>query len=414
MAATRDPVVIIGAGQAGAWVAATLRAEAPDARIVMIEAEAHAPYERPPLSKAILAGTAEPASAALRPPGFWEGAGIRFVPGRRAVAIDRRAGRVLLDDGTSEPYGALVLATGAEARALPAPTDAGAHVHLLRTLDDALALRPRLVPGARIVAIGAGFVGLEVAATAREAGCSVGVLEAAPSALGRVLDPAVAEAIVDLHRRNGVEVAFGVQVSAIGAAPGGGARVDLADGRSLGADAVVVGIGARPCDDLARAAGIACDDGIVTDTAGRTSDPAIFAAGDVARQMHPLVGRALRLESWQNAQNQGIALGKVLAGQPAPPAEVPWFWTDQFGANFQMCGAPAAWDRVIWRGGPEEGRWSVLYLLGGRAVAANTFNAARDMRALRRLVEVGAAVDPDRFADPATNLLALMREIAPA
>ncbi|MFZ9131631.1 MAG: NAD(P)/FAD-dependent oxidoreductase [Gemmobacter sp.] len=414
MAATPDPVVIVGAGQAGAWVAATLRAEAPGARIVMIGAEPHAPYERPPLSKGILAGKAEPASAALRPPGYWEGAGIALATGRRAVAIDRAARCVLLDDGTAEPYGTLVLTTGAEARTLDAPVDAGAPVFMLRTLDDALALGARLRPGARIVAIGAGFVGLEVAATAREAGCAVTVLEAAPAALGRVLDPTVADEIVDLHRRHGIEVAFGVRVNAIRGAPGGGARVDLADGRSIAADTVVVGIGARPCDDLARAAGIACDDGILTDAEGRTSDPLIFAAGDVARAMHPLMGRPLRLESWQNAQNQGIALGKLLAGGEAPAAEVPWFWTDQFGANFQMCGAPRAWDQVVWRGRPEDGRWSVLYLCAGRAVAGNTFDAARDMRALRRLVEVGAPVDPARFADPATNLLALMRELAPA
>lgn len=407
------PVVIVGAGQAGGWVAATLAERAPGLPVILLGDEGLAPYERPPLSKAILAGKAAPDSASLRAPEFWGGAGVDLRPDARVAAIDRTARRVTLADGGVLGYGTLVLATGCRARPLPAPVAAGAPVFALRTLADALALRPRLVPGAHVVAVGAGFIGLEVAATARALGCAVTVVEKAPQALGRVLDAGVAQALVDLHRARGVSFRFGTGVAAV---QGGaqGARVMLDDGTALEADTVVAGVGASPRTELAQAAGIDCDDGILTDAFGRTSDPAIWAAGDVTRQDNPMLGRAARLESWQNAQSQGIAVGRALAGDPVTLSEVPWFWTDQHDVNLQMAGLPRRWDRVIWRGSPAEGRFTALYLDGGRVVAGNTWNAARDMRAVRQLIQSGADVTAAGLDDTGQSLIAICKTLGAA
>lgn len=411
--AAEGPVVILGAGQAGGWVAATLADRAPGLPVILLGDEGVAPYERPPLSKGILAGKAAPDSAALRAPGYWAAAGVDLRTQARVTAIDRAARRVTLADGGTLAYGTLVIATGCAARPLPAPVEAGAPVFALRTLDDALALKVRLMPGAHVVAVGAGFIGLEVAATAVGLGCTVTVVEKAPQALGRVLDGGVAAALVDLHRARGVALRFGVGVAAV---QGGaqGARVVLEDGGTLAADVVVAGVGAAPRTGLAQAAGLACDDGILTDAFGRSSDPHIWAAGDVTRQENPLIGRALRLESWQNAQAQGIAVGRALAGDPAPLAEVPWFWTDQHDVNLQMAGAPLRRDRVIWRGSPAEGKFSVLYLDGARVVAGNTWNAARDMRPIRQLIASGADVSAAGLDDMGQSLTAICRTVGAA
>lgn len=413
MTQAAGPVVIIGAGQAGGWVAATLADRAPGLPVILLGDEGVAPYERPPLSKAILAGKAAPDSAALRAPGFWQGAGVDLRTEAPVTAIDRAARRVTLAGGGTLSYGTLVIATGCRARPLPAPVEAGAPVYALRTLADALALRPRLQPGAHVVAVGAGFIGLEVAATACALGCSVTVVEKAPQALGRVLYAGVARALVDLHRAQGVAFRFGVGVAAV---QGGaqGARLHLDDGTTLDADTVVLGVGATPRDDLARAAGLACDDGILTDATGRTSDPHIWAAGDVTRQDNPLLGRRLRLESWQNAQSQGMAVGRALAGDPAALVEVPWFWTDQYDVNLQIAGAPLHVDRVIWRGAPADGKFTALCLDGGRVVAGCTWNAARDMRSIRGLIQSGADVSAAGLEDTGQSLMAICRTVGAA
>jgi 3-phenylpropionate/trans-cinnamate dioxygenase ferredoxin reductase subunit len=331
----------------------------------------------------------------------------------RVTAIDRTARRVTLHDGGKLTYGTLVIATGCSARVLPAQVDAGAPVFVLRSLADAVALRPRLVPGARVVAVGAGFIGLEIAATARALGCTVTVVEKASHALGRVMDPGVARALVDLHRAQGVDFRFGTGVAAVrGGATG--ARLTLDDGSVLDADTVVAGVGAAPRTEIAEAAGLDCDDGILTDAFGRTSDPAIWAAGDVTRQDNPLLGRAVRLESWQNAQSQGIAVGRALAGDAVALAEVPWFWTDQYDVNLQMAGVPRRWDRVIWRGSPADGKFTAIYLDGGRVVAGNTWNAARDMRPIRQLIQSGADVSGIGLDDMGQSLTAICKTLGAA
>lgn len=408
MQTDRDSVVIVGAGQAGAWVAITLRGLDPARRVVLIGDEAHPPYERPPLSKAVLAGKASIESAYIKPRDYYEQNGIELVLGRSVQFIDRDRREIEFSDGTRLGYGVLVLATGARPRNLPVPGCDLPQVRTLRNAADVDAIRPQLVPGRRIVAIGAGFIGLEFAAAAIQAGCAVTVLDAAPHPMGRVVDPMVARAIADGHTGRGVAFRLSASIAGI-AAMEDHVEVVLGSGERLPADLVIVGIGAVPNVELASDAGLACNDGIVVDAFGRTSDPSIFAAGDVTRHFNPLLERSLRLESWQNAQNQGIAVAKVIAGETDPYAEIPWFWTDQYDSNFQIVGAPAAWDRVVWRGALDEAKFTALYMAGDRVVAGNTMNNARDIRFIRQLILSGKSVTDAALADPATNLAQLAK-----
>jgi 3-phenylpropionate/trans-cinnamate dioxygenase ferredoxin reductase subunit len=404
----RNSVVIVGAGQAGAWVAITLRGLDPDRPIVLIGDEAHPPYERPPLSKAVLAGKAAIESAYIRPADFYAANGIELRLGCTIAMIDRESRFVVFVDGETLDYGTLVLATGARARPLPVPGADLPAVHTLRTVADADRIRPLLEPGKRVVAIGAGFIGLEFAAVATEAGCMVTVLDAAPQAMGRVVDASVAGAITSGHAGRGVVFRLSVSIAAIELA-GGGVEIVLADGERIPADIVIAGIGSLPNTRLADQAGLVVDNGIMVDALGRTSDPHIFAVGDVTRHFNPLLARSLRLESWQNAQNQGIAVAKIIAGSSEPYAELPWFWSDQYDTNFQIVGVPESWDRVVWRGEPASGKFTACYMAGDRLVCANTMNNAREIRFLKQLILSGKSLSDAALADPATNLAALVK-----
>lgn len=403
-----DSVVIVGAGQAGAWVAITLRSLDPDRRIVLIGDEAHPPYERPPLSKGVLSGKADIASTYIRPAQFYAENSIELMLGRTVAGIDRAASRLVFEDGSTLDYGTLVLATGARARALPVPGADLKQVMTLRNVADVERIKPLLTEGTRVVAIGAGFIGLEFAAVATLSGASVTLLDAAPHAMGRVVDPAVGAAIASTHIGRGVDLRLGVGIAAI-EPTGSGVDVVLTGGERVPADLVIVGIGSIPNTQLAEAAGLAVDNGVVVDAFGRTSDPAIFAVGDVTRHYNPVLGRSLRLESWQNAQNHGIAVAKVIAGAEEPYGEIPWFWTDQYESNFQIIGAPDAWDRVIWRGDPQSGKFTVLYLSGDRVVCGNTMNNARDIRFIKQLIQSGKAVEDHVLADANINLATLAK-----
>ena len=403
-----DNVVIVGAGQAGAWVAITLRSLDSARRIVLIGDEAHPPYERPPLSKGILAGKAQIESAYIKPHEFYAGNDIELLLNRRVEKIDREQSRVEFADSTALAYGTLVLATGARPRRLPVPGADLPQVHALRTVADVNRIRPMLAPGKRVVAIGAGFIGLEFAAVATEAGCTVTVLDAAPHPMGRVVDPIVAQAIAAGHEGHGVSFRLSTGVARI-AESGDHVEVELGTGEKLPADLVIVGIGAVPNTELAQAAGLACEDGVIVDAFGRTSDPRIFAVGDVTRHFNPLLARSLRLESWQNAQNHGIAVAKVIAGAAEPYADIPWFWTDQYDGNFQIIGAPETWDRVVWRGEPSSGKFTVAYMRGDRVVAGNAMNNPRDIRFLKQLILSGRPVEDAALADPAISLAQLAK-----
>lgn len=401
-------VVIVGAGHAGGRAAEALRAAGHKGRITLIGSEVYPPYERPPLSKELLAGAIHHEKTFIRPASYYDEASIELKLGTTVEAIDRSAQRLALDGGGTIPYDALLLTTGARARRLTLPGGDGPRVYYLRDIDDSLALRERLQDGTRLVVIGAGFIGLEVAATARKRGASVTVLELAPHPLARVAAPEIGEYMATLHRGKGVDLQTGVNVTAI-EDTGNAVRIS-AEGREVAvADYVAIGIGAQPNTELAAAAGIETRDGIVVDALGCSSDPAIYAAGDVTRHLNPLLGRHIRLEAWQNAQNQGIAVAKVIAGGDAPFSEVPWFWTDQYEINLQMAGAPDRWDRVVWRGEPTEPSFTLFQLLDDKVVAAVTVNNMRDMRFAKMLIQRGKTVDPAALADKAVKLQDLAR-----
>jgi NADPH-dependent 2,4-dienoyl-CoA reductase/sulfur reductase-like enzyme len=401
-------VVIVGAGHAGGRAAEALRAAGHTGRVTLVGTETHPPYERPPLSKELLAGTIEHAKTYLYPEAFYAEKDIALRLGTTVGAIDRKNQRLDLGNGETIPYDALLLTTGARARKLPLPGGDGQRVFYLRDIDDSLALRAKLTDGVRIAVIGAGFIGLEVAATARKRGAQVTVLELAPQPLARVAAPELGEYLATLHRAKGVDLRTGVKVTAI-EDTGNELRILLDGAPPVIADYAAIGIGAQPNVELAHDSGIETRDGIIVDQFGRSSDPAVFAAGDVTRHLNPLLGRHVRLEAWQNAQNQGIAIAKIIAGGEQAFSEVPWFWTDQYETNLQMAGAPDKWDRVIFRGEPTDPDFTLFQLLDGKVVAAVTVNNARDMRFGRALIQNGKMVDPALLGDKTTKLQDLIR-----
>ncbi|WP_299616671.1 NAD(P)/FAD-dependent oxidoreductase [Pelagibius sp.] len=401
-------IVVVGAGQAGAWVASTLRDEGYDGRLVLLGDEPESPYERPPLSKDFLAGTRDAASCAVKPEGFYAERSIDLRLGCRVRAIDRARKAVVAADGETFAYDALVLATGARPRLLPVPGADLPGVCYLRTMADSAALRERLRPGLRICLIGGGYIGLEIAATATALGCQATVVEALPEVLARTMPAELSRVVVGRHRARGVTVETAFKTSEI-VESGGALSVISQDGRAVAADLVVIGIGILPNVELAEAAGLDCDNGILVDAFGRSSDPAIYAAGDVTCHHNPLLGRSIRLESWQNAQNQGIAIARAILGNGAPYAEVPWFWSDQFDMNIQAVGAAETWDAVVMRGDPEGNSFAVFCLSEGVLVSAYAVNAPRDVRFARQMIAKGAQPCPEQLADPAVALKMLAR-----
>ncbi|MCW3474312.1 NAD(P)/FAD-dependent oxidoreductase [Limobrevibacterium gyesilva] len=396
--------LIIGAGQAGANAAMAMREAGFAGRIVLVGAEPHRPYERPPLSKAMLTADPEPPVPYFHDPARMAERAIELVAGMPAVAIDAAAQRVALQDGSTLPYDRLLLTTGGRARRLSIPGGEG--ILYLRTLDDARAIRPRLVPGARIVCIGAGVIGLEIASSARTRGCAVTVLEAAPAAMGRSLTPDFARYMADLHARAGVALHFGTAITAIA-----GMRVICAD-HATEADCVIAGVGIERNTELAAEAGLAVDGGIVVDAFGRTSAANVYAAGDVTAFWHPRFGRRLRLEAWRHAQNHGIAVGRVMAGGAAPYDDVPWFWSDQHGVNLQVAGLPAMAARTVLRGDETAPSFAAFHLdEGGCVVAATGVNAPREVRAAMALIAAGRPVDAAALADPKMQLQRLVADV---
>ncbi|MCZ6524863.1 MAG: FAD-dependent oxidoreductase [Alphaproteobacteria bacterium] len=399
--------VIIGAGQAGGRAAETLRAEGFAGRVVVVGAEAYVPYERPPLSKQLLKGEEGPERAFLHPPEYYPEKEIELRLGCRAEAIDARARRVSLSDGETLGYDKLLITTGSRVRKLDLPGAELPGIHYLRDLGDCFALRRALTPGAALAVIGGGYIGLEVAAAARARGCRVTVLEMAPEIMSRQLAPEVGAFMAELHRAAGVEIRTGVAVTGLAGA-GRVERILSGDDAPVEADVVVIGVGIEPETGLAESAGLALDNGIVVDERGRTSEPRIFAAGDVTNHPNPLLGRRLRLESWQNAQNQAIAAARAMCGREQAYAEVPWFWSDQYDVNLQMVGLPERWERLVFRGEVGAHKFTVFYLEDDRVVAANAVNQGRDIRPARQLIAERRPVDAERLADPGVSLKTLL------
>ena len=367
--------VIVGGGQAALQVAVSLRQAGYEGAVAILCDEATLPYQRPPLSKGYLWGELDAARLSLRPSNLYQRLAIDLSVGARAVAVDRSARRVELADGTSVPYDALVLATGARPRRLSIPGADLEPVHHLRTVRDADRLRDRLSRGARLAVVGGGYIGLEVAAAATRLGAGVTVLEALPRVMSRVTGPEVAAFLTDTHRARGVEVMTDAAVTRFEPDPAGGVRIVLRDGQELPCDEVLVAVGVVPNVELAEACGLVCDDGIVVDACGRTRDPAIFAAGDCTNHPNPILGRRLRLESVHNAVEQAKAVASAIAGPAAPYAQVPWFYSDQYDLKLQTVGLFHDADRTSILGSPESREFAVLYLSADRIVAVDAVNA---------------------------------------
>ena len=396
--------VIVGAGQAGAWAGVSLRQAGFAGRILLLGAEPHRPYERPPLSKSVLTAPEEPAPALFHPHGRYEALGIELRLGVAAVALDPGARRLLLADGTELRWDRLLLATGGQARRLTVP--GGEHALLLRSLEQARAIRARLAAARQVVCIGAGVIGLEIAASARVRGAAVTVLEAAARPMGRSVSAEGAAFVAALHRTQGVDLRCGVGVAAIEVAADGRACVTGSDGCAFPADLVVAGVGMERATALAEAGGIATDNGVLVDALAATATPGVFAAGDAAAFDHPRFGR-LRLESWRHAQNHGIAAGRAMAGVGTAYDDIPWFWTDQFGMNLQVAGLPWLAATTLVRACTQD-RFVALHLdAEDRPVGLTAANAPREIRAGTALIRAARPVDPARASDAAVPLAAL-------
>lgn len=405
-------IVILGGGQAGGRTAQALRAGGYQGALRLIGAEPCLPYQRPPLSKEFLTGAAGVEAMALGGTPSWGELGLEFQPDMVAARVEARERRVWLSDGGRIGYDALVVATGARPRLLSVPGLADEDVHYLRDIRDALRLRERLEAGGHLCVIGAGVIGLEIAAAARGRGMAVTIVERDPEPLGRIAPPAVGARLRRLHERAGSVFHRGaVPLRAVKA---GGAHVlDLSDGTRIEADAIAAGIGVVPNVELLAGAGLALDDGVLTDAACRTADPAILAVGDVARSWRPLLGRAVRLESWRNAEEQPAVAAAALLGGDASYDAVPWMWSDQFDTSLQVAGTPLEADTVVERPAGGEGG-SFLYLRDGVLVGGVTIDRSRDMRPIQRLIAARARPDPARLADPLLPLADLVRPMAGA
>jgi 3-phenylpropionate/trans-cinnamate dioxygenase ferredoxin reductase component len=407
-----ETFVIVGAGQAGGRAADAMRKANFQGRVVLIGEEPHPPYERPPLSKAVLTGAKPAESTQLLPANFYAENRIELLTGVRVASIDARRQHLTLADGSALAYTKLLLATGGRVRSLPFAPTGRAGIHYLRTIEDSLALGEALKRAKHLVVIGGGFLGLEAAASARKLGLRVTVLELKPHLLDRAMAPEIARFVEAMHRSHGVDVRLGVHVSDV-AGNGALEAVVLGDGTRIPADLLLVSVGIVPNAELAAEAGAKVENGIVVDEFGRTSLPDVFAVGDAANHPNPILGRRFRLESWQCAQNQAIAVARVMCGESAPYAEVPWFWSDQFEANIQMIGVPHMTDRVVVRGDPSSGRFMCVNFCDGVVEGATAFNMGGEIRFMRKLIEVRAAVAPAEISNPAIKLKDIAARLPP-
>jgi 3-phenylpropionate/trans-cinnamate dioxygenase ferredoxin reductase subunit len=403
MGGPRLNVVIIGAGQAGVQVAQSLRQLGHDGRIMLIGDEPHLPYQRPPLSKAYLKAGGD---LSIRPEQTFATLNIELIRGERAQKIDRAARTVSCAVGTLS-YDRLVLATGTRPRQLQIPGSGLRGILSLRSIEDADRLTDALAKAQNVAIIGGGFIGLEVATTARAMGKSVTVLEAAGRVMARAVAPQISSWFETMHRNMGTDVRCGAGVAEL-QGDGGVEAVLLADGTRIAADLVLVGIGALPNIEIAATADLPCPNGIATDERGATQDPLIFAAGDCALTPSPWAAVPVRLESVQNAIDQGKTVAAALMGQDARYEAVPWFWSDQGTAKLQTTGLPVGADSHLLRGNPADGRFTVFHLRDGRLIAADSVNSPADHMAARRLVAARTSFTPEHLVDPAVSLKSLI------
>ena len=398
-----NPFVVVGAGLAAAKAVQALRENGYDGQLIVYGDERHLPYERPPLSKDYLLGNADLESATVNPSEWYDEQGVELRLGTTVTELDL-AGHRVVADGTAQPYDKLLLVTGSSPRHLAMADESGAPVAYLRTMEDSERIRSSFHPEGRIAIIGGGWIGLEVASAARAAGTDVTVIETLDLPLLRVLGPEVAEAFADLHRAHGVDLRLGAKVAGLEKVDDR-AVVHLGDGSLIDADLVVIGVGITPNIGLAENAGLKTDNGIVVDEHLRTSDPDVFAAGDVANAQHPLLGRSVRVEHWDNAIEQGSVAARNMLGQQVAYERMPYFFTDQYDLGMEYVGhvGPDGYDEVVVRGDTTGDRvFAAFWIRDGKVLAgmhANDWDAIDPIRAI-----VGSSVDPARLRDESMSL----------
>jgi len=398
-----DTIVIAGGGHAAAQVVDSLRRDGYAGRLVMACGEPVIPYQRPPLSKKFLAGELESERLPIRPGSFYENIHCELMLGNPVVAIDAGARKVTLSDGGWLAYDKLVLAIGGHARPLAVPGAELPGVHVLRTVADVEAIRARLKPGVRVAIVGAGYIGLECAATFRKLGHDVTVIEMMDRVMNRVVAPEMSRFYQAEHSSHGVNLLTDRRVRGL-LGDDSVHAVECADGTQVPADIVIVGIGLVPNCALAQGAGLACDDGIAVDDHCRTSDPDIYAIGDCCSHPSPRYGRRIRLESVDNAFEQAKSAAANICGKPTPHDKTPWFWSDQYELKLQIVGLSQHYDSVILRGDPATRSFSCCYLRDGELIALDAVNHARDFMAARKLIAERARPDLARLADDTVAL----------
>lgn len=403
-------IVVIGGGQAGAQALQSLRQGGYTGALTMIGDEPALPYQRPPLSKAYMKGEMTEERLYFRPAPWYQDQNIEVILSTRATGIDRTNRKVELAHGGHVDYDALIIATGSRPRPLPLKGATLQGVHDLRDLSDVERIRPNMIAGRKMVIIGAGYIGLEAAAVARQMGLEVTVLEMAPRVLARVTSPVMSAFFEREHRAQGVIILTDARLDHLDGTDGKVSAAILADGTRLDADIVLVGIGILPNEELARDAGIACNNGILVDRDARTSDPRVFAAGDCASR--PLVhyGRSGRLESVHNAIEQGKLAAAAILGKPRPAEDCPWFWSDQYDLKLQIAGLSQDYDEIVVRGDPKDRKFAAFYLRNGTLIAVDAVNSAPEFLASKKLIMTGAKLAPATLSDTSIS----MKDIAAA
>ncbi|MEM7221638.1 MAG: FAD-dependent oxidoreductase [Pseudomonadota bacterium] len=398
-----ESCVIVGAGHCAGQLVGSLRQGGYGGAITMIGDEPYHPYQRPPLSKGFLAGEMDMDQVYFKPPAFYEGVDTRVLSGKRVEEIDRAGKRVVLSDGEALGYDKLVLATGARPRRL---TMAGAddpRLFYLRSIKDVLGIREHFHPGARAVIVGGGYIGLEVAAVAAKRGLQVTVLEMDSRVMSRVVAPEISAFYEAAHTAKGVKLLTGVGVTGFEPSPEA-LTVLCSDGSSVPADLVIVGVGVVPNSELAEAAGLTCENGIVVDPHCQTSDPHVYAAGDCTNHPSSHYGGRIRLECVQNALGQAKTTAAALTDAHSPYGEIPWFWSDQYDLKLQIAGLNQGHDQRVLRGDPATDSFALYYLKDGAVIAVDAINSPRDFMMAKRLIAARKVVDPVRLADPGVPL----------
>lgn len=397
--------VVIGGGVGGGTAALALRAEGCTGRVVVLCDEPRPPYSKPPLSKGVLRGEEPAQRTALRPQSWYDKKDVEILTGVAATDLDVGRKVVRLATGDEIAYDKALIATGGRARTLPGTEDIPG-IFTLRSVEDAVSIAERLRPGARVVVVGGGFIGGEVAASARQLGCQVTVLEGQRTPLERLLPPTLAELYMRLHRDHQIAFHTGVAVSDV-STDADGLVARTASGETFPADVIVVGIGMLPNDELAVRAGLHVNNGVVVDAQCRTSAPDVFAIGDVANAPQPYLGGRMRIEHWQNAQHQAKVAARNMLGGREEFAEVPWVWSDQYDLSIQITGKPEPTDQAHLRGDVDAWRFSAVLTRDGALVGCVGFNRAEDVRAVRRIMTDRLTVSLDELTDPRQNLTEL-------